>query len=52
VHVINPFVRQFLLGWINVLDSVPDLDLLQYLPQVLARIDSRRMRLASSDCGC
>ncbi|KAL0485225.1 VAC14 [Acrasis kona] len=31
----NPFVRQFLLGWIMVLDSVPDIDMLVYLPQFL-----------------
>ncbi len=31
----NPYVRQFLLGWIMVLDSVPDIDMLIYLPQFM-----------------
>jgi len=35
IYVINPFVRQFLLGWVSVLDSVPDIDLLAYLPEFL-----------------
>ena len=33
--VINPFKRQFLISWITVLDSVPDSDLLLYLPDLL-----------------
>lgn len=33
--VINPFKRQFLISWITVLDSVPDSDLLRYLPDLL-----------------
>eukprot|EP01102_Stenamoeba_stenopodia_P022271 TRINITY_DN921_c0_g1_i1.p1 TRINITY_DN921_c0_g1~~TRINITY_DN921_c0_g1_i1.p1 ORF type:complete len:588 (-),score=147.47 TRINITY_DN921_c0_g1_i1:139-1902(-) len=35
IYVINPFVRQFLLGWVSVLNSVPDIDLLAYLPEFL-----------------
>lgn len=31
----NPYVRQFLVGWITVLDGVPDIDMLEYLPDVL-----------------
>merc|ERR1712137_317686 len=35
LYVGNPFARQFLLGWIQVLDSVPHIELLQYLPEFL-----------------
>ncbi|KAI8023462.1 hypothetical protein LOK49_LG03G01018 [Camellia lanceoleosa] len=28
MNVLNPYVRQFLVGWITVLDSVPDIDML------------------------
>lgn len=31
----NAFVRQFLLGWVSVLNSVPDIDLLSRLPDIL-----------------
>jgi len=31
----GPAVRQFLIGWVRVLDSVPNLDMLQYLPNIL-----------------
>jgi len=34
IYVINPFVRQFLISWIHVLNNVPDLDILEFLPQV------------------
>ena len=33
--VLNPYVRQFLVGWITVLDSVPDIDMLEFLPDFL-----------------
>lgn len=33
--VTNPFKRQFLLSWVAVLDSVPDIDLLLFLPRIL-----------------
>lgn len=32
---INPYVRQFLVGWITVLHSVPDIDMIVYLPNIL-----------------
>ena len=32
VYVINPFSRQFLVGWIATLDSVPDIEMLHHLP--------------------
>lgn len=31
----HPFVRQFLIGWIVALDSVPDIELLDHLPRIL-----------------
>jgi hypothetical protein len=33
--VINPYKRQFLISWITVLDSVPDLEMLHRLPDLL-----------------
>ncbi|RFU75495.1 dna repair and recombination rad54 and rad54 [Trichoderma arundinaceum] len=38
IHVINPFTRQFLVGWITLLDSIPDLELVTYLPEFLGGI--------------
>lgn len=35
IHVINPFTRTFLVGWITLLDSIPDLELVFYLPEFL-----------------
>ncbi|KAK7414122.1 hypothetical protein QQX98_006984 [Neonectria punicea] len=35
IWVLNPFTRQFLVGWITLLDSIPDLELITYLPQFL-----------------
>jgi len=35
IKVMNAFVRQFLISWITVLDSVPDIELLDYLPEFL-----------------
>lgn len=32
VYVVNPFSRQFIVGWIATLDSVPDIELLAHLP--------------------
>lgn len=36
IWVINPFTRQFLVGWIVLLDSIPDLELVTFLPEFLA----------------
>ncbi|KAK3674501.1 hypothetical protein LTR78_005587 [Recurvomyces mirabilis] len=36
IHVLNPFTRTFLVSWITLLDSVPDLELVAYLPSFLA----------------
>ncbi|KAI9707236.1 MAG: hypothetical protein M1836_000196 [Candelina mexicana] len=35
IHVINPFTRTFLVSWITLLDSIPDLELVYYLPAFL-----------------
>ena len=35
VYVVNPFSRQFLVGWIATLDSVPDIEMLTHLPTFL-----------------
>lgn len=35
LQVANPFVRQLLVGWITVLDSAPDIDMLEFLPEFL-----------------
>ena len=31
----NPYIRQLIIGWITLLDSLPDLSLLDYLPDFL-----------------
>ncbi|POS72951.1 vacuole morphology and inheritance protein [Diaporthe helianthi] len=35
---INPFTRTFLVGWIILLDSIPDLELVTYLPEFLGSL--------------
>lgn len=35
IWVVNPFTRNFLVGWITLLDSIPDLELVTYLPDFL-----------------
>lgn len=35
IHVLNPFTRTFLVSWITLLDSIPDLELVCYLPSFL-----------------
>lgn len=35
IFVLNPFTRTFLVGWITLLDSIPDLELVVYLPEFL-----------------
>ncbi|KAI7978919.1 hypothetical protein LOK49_Contig630G00001 [Camellia lanceoleosa] len=43
MNVLNPYVRQFLVGWITALDSVPDIDMLGFLPIFLMSVDYGRM---------
>lgn len=33
IYVVSPFTRSYLVSWINVLDSVPELELISYLPE-------------------
>ncbi|RHZ78805.1 hypothetical protein Glove_156g45 [Diversispora epigaea] len=35
IHAKNPYVRNFLVSWITVLDSIPDLELASFLPDFL-----------------
>ncbi|GAA5955684.1 hypothetical protein JCM21900_005084 [Sporobolomyces salmonicolor] len=35
IYVLNPFTRTFLISWLIVLDSVPDLQLISFLPDFL-----------------
>lgn len=35
IYVLNPFTRSYLVQWIMVLDSVPELQLVTYLPEFL-----------------
>ncbi|KAF9006631.1 vacuolar protein 14 C-terminal Fig4p binding-domain-containing protein, partial [Cyathus striatus] len=35
IYVVSPFTRSYLVSWINVLDSVPELELIAYLPEFL-----------------
>lgn len=35
IHVINPFTRTFLVSWLTLLDTIPDLELVYFLPDFL-----------------
>ncbi|KAF5363894.1 hypothetical protein D9756_000214 [Leucocoprinus leucothites] len=35
IYVLSPFTRSYLVSWITVLDSVPELELVTYLPEFL-----------------
>jgi len=35
IYVVSPFTRSFLVSWISVLDSVPELKFITYLPHLL-----------------
>ncbi|KAF2625160.1 ARM repeat-containing protein [Macroventuria anomochaeta] len=35
INVINPFTRSFLVAWVTLLDSIPDLELIAHLPRFL-----------------
>ncbi|KAL9126607.1 MAG: hypothetical protein Q9217_004364 [Psora testacea] len=35
IHVINPFTRTFLVSWVTLLDTIPDLELVYFLPAFL-----------------
>lgn len=35
IYVVSPFTRSYLVAWIVTLDSVPELELISYLPEFL-----------------
>lgn len=35
IHVIGPYTRTFLVSWLTLLDTIPDLELVSYLPEFL-----------------
>ncbi|CAJ1446748.1 unnamed protein product [Effrenium voratum] len=51
IHVLNPSVRQLVLGWIVLLDSLPQVDMIAFLPHYLEGLfgilasDNRDFRL-------
>lgn len=40
IYVINPYTRMFLVSWIRLLDTIPDLELVAYLPTFLGGLIS------------
>ena len=56
IYVINPFTRTFLVGWITLLDSIPDLELVTYLPEFLSGLfkflsdPNRDVHVATQGC--
>jgi vacuole morphology and inheritance protein 14 len=38
ITVINPYTRMFLVSWITLLDSIPDLELVSFLPSFLGSL--------------
>ncbi|KAK4228171.1 vacuolar protein 14 C-terminal Fig4p binding-domain-containing protein [Podospora fimiseda] len=56
IDVLNPFTRTFLVGWIILLDSIPDLELVTYLPEFLGGLlrflsdPNRDVHVATQGC--
>lgn len=56
IFVMNPFTRTFLVGWIVLLDSIPDLELVTYLPEFLGGLlkflsdPNRDVHVATQGC--
>lgn len=56
IFVLNPFTRTFLVGWITLLDSIPDLELVAYLPEFLGGLltflsdTNRDVHIATQNC--
>jgi vacuole morphology and inheritance protein 14 len=56
IGAINPFTRTFLVGWITLLDSIPDLELVTYLPEFLGGLlkflsgNNRDVRVTTRKC--
>lgn len=50
IYVISPFTRSYLVSWITVLDSVPELELVSYLPDFLDGLLSVPLKPVSPCC--
>lgn len=56
IFVTNPFTRTFLVGWVVLLDSIPDLELVTYLPEFLGGLlkflsdPNRDVHVATQGC--
>ena len=56
IYVLNPFTRTFLVSWVTLLDTIPDLELVFYLPAFLGGLfrflsDSNRdVHIATQGC--
>ncbi|KAH6614753.1 vacuolar protein 14 C-terminal Fig4p binding-domain-containing protein [Chaetomium sp. MPI-SDFR-AT-0129] len=56
IYALNPFTRTFLVGWIILLDSIPDLELVTYLPDFLSGLlrflgdPNRDVHVATQGC--
>jgi vacuole morphology and inheritance protein 14 len=56
IYALNPFTRTFLVGWIVLLDSIPDLELVTYLPEFLGGLlrflsdPNRDVHVATQGC--
>ena len=47
IYVVSPFTRSYLVSWITILDSVPELELVSYLPDFLDGLLSVPLKPAS-----
>ena len=56
IYALNPFTRTFLVGWITLLDSIPDLELVTFLPEFLGGLlrflsdTNRDVHVATQGC--
>lgn len=56
IFALNPFTRTFLVGWIILLDSIPDLELVTHLPEFLGGLlrflsdPNRDVHVATQGC--
>ncbi|CAE7228830.1 VAC14, partial [Symbiodinium sp. CCMP2456] len=56
IHILNPNVRQLVLGWIVLLDSLPQVDMISFLPHFLEGLfsilasENRDFRMKAQAC--
>ncbi|CAE7202674.1 VAC14 [Symbiodinium sp. CCMP2592] len=56
IHILNPNVRQLVLGWIVLLDSLPQVDMISFLPHFLEGLfsilasENRDFRMKAQHC--